>query len=281
MTTAPADVPAAARPPLSTRIRFGWLLEAGVVYGLYRAYSWARGEMVASSRQALANARRLVDWQQHLYLDHERTVQRWFLDDRWFIGFWNLWYGIAHYLVPVVTLVWLYRADPVRYVRWRNTLLWMLPFALLGFWLFPLTPPRLMPPGFGFVDTRLDYFNLGPSDKASLLGTNPYAAMPSLHVGWATACAIAVWPRLRHWWSRALVAAYPAAMLFCTVVTANHWFLDAAGSLVVLGIAYVLASAPSWWRARRSAARAQNDQQVGVPVKSASDSANTHDGRTR
>ena len=255
MTTVPPDAPATGRAPLSQRIRGGWLLEAGALFALYRAYSWARAELAASSSQALANARRLVDWQERLRLDHERTIQRWFLDDRWFIGFWNVWYSTAHYIVPVITLVWLYVADPERYVRWRNTLLWMLPLALLGFWLFPLTPPRLMPHSFGFVDTRLDYFNLGPSDRAALRGANPFAAMPSLHVGWATACAIAVWPRLRHRWSRVLVAAYPAAMLFATVVTANHWFLDAAGSLVVLGLAYVLASAPSWWRDRRQAQR--------------------------
>jgi membrane-associated phospholipid phosphatase len=252
----PPASPAAAAPPgpRSRRVRGGWALEAGVLYLLYRAYSWIRSELTGSSADAFANAERIIDWQERLRLMHERTIQRWFLDDRWFIGLWNVWYGTAHYVMPVVTLVWLYVADPARYVRWRNVLLWMLPLALLGFWLFPLTPPRLLPEEFGFVDTRLDYFTLGEQSRAALRGANPFAAMPSLHIGWATACAIALWPRLRHWWSRALLAAYPAAMLFSTVVTGNHYFLDAVGAWIVLGVAYVLASAPSWIRVRRATA---------------------------
>jgi membrane-associated phospholipid phosphatase len=244
--------------PRSRRIRAGWLLEAAGVYALYRAYSWARSEITGSAADALSNARRLVDWQAALQIDHERTIQQWFLGDRWFIGFWNIWYGTAHFIMPVVTLVWLYLADPARYVRWRNTFLWMLPLALLCFWLFPLTPPRLMPASFGFVDTRATYLTLGSSDRRALLGTNPYAAMPSLHIGWATACAIALWPRLRHWWSRALIAAYPAAMLFATVMTGNHFFLDAVGAWIVLGVAYALASSPSWWRRRGGAGARHN-----------------------
>lgn len=245
--------------PRSRRIRAGWLLEAAGVFALYRAYSWARGEISGSAADALANARRLFDWQAALRINHERTIQQWFLDERWFIGFWNIWYGTAHFIMPVVTLVWLYLADPARYVRWRNTFLWMLPLALLCFWLFPLTPPRLMPASFGFVDTRATYLTLGSSDRQALLGTNPYAAMPSLHIGWATACAIALWPRLRHWWSHALLAAYPVAMLFATVVTGNHFFLDAVGAWIVLGAAYALASSPSWWRRRRGAPQAATD----------------------
>jgi membrane-associated phospholipid phosphatase len=260
---AAAETPRAAAGPRSRRLRWGWVLEAPVLFGVYRAYSWARGELRGPAAESLDNAERLVDWQERLAIDHERTIQQWFLDDRWFIGFWNVWYGTAHFIMPVVTLVWLYLADPVRYVRWRNVFLWMLPFALLGFWLFPLTPPRLMPDRFGFVDTRLTHFTLGSSDPKTLAGSNPFAAMPSLHIGWATACAIALWPRVRHWWSRALLAAYPAGMLFSTVVTGNHFFLDAVGAWVVLAIAYALASAPTWWRRQQA-------QRAGEPVKSSS-----------
>ena len=55
----------------------------------------------------------------------------------------------------------LYHFDPGRYVRWRNTFLLMLVVALVGFWFYPLMPPRLLPSAFGFVDTRLTYFTIG------------------------------------------------------------------------------------------------------------------------
>ena len=60
--------------------------------------------------------------------------------------------------------------------------------------------------------------------------------MPSLHIAWSTWCTLAVCPRLpalvdadaRHRSTRWLT-------LLCIVVTANHYFLDAVGGLVILG----------------------------------------------
>jgi membrane-associated phospholipid phosphatase len=128
----------------------------------------------------------------------------------------------------------------------------MLALGLLGFWLYPLMPPRLLPVSYGFVDTRLEYFGLGEASRDTS-DDNLYAAMPSLHLGWATWIALALWPLVRRPWAKALLIAYPTAQLFCTVVTANHFFLDAVGGWVVLGLAYLLASAPSEWRRRRDA----------------------------
>jgi PAP2 superfamily len=51
---------------------------------------------------------------------------------------------------------------------------------------------------------------------------------------------LALWPLVRRKWLRALLALYPFTIFFCIVVTANHWVLDAAGGLVVLGIGYSL-----------------------------------------
>jgi membrane-associated phospholipid phosphatase len=154
--------------------------------------------------------------------------------------------------MPVVALVWLYLKAPARYLRWRNTLFVMLGLGLLGFWLYPLMPPRLLPASYGFVDTRLEYFGLGEASRDTS-ADNLYAAMPSLHIGWATWIALALWPLVRRRWAKALLVAYPTAQLFCTVVTANHFFLDAVGGWAVLALAYLLAAAPAAWRRRRTA----------------------------
>src|SRR5262249_59047526 len=124
------------------------LLEAlgGVV--VYLAYDRLRDAATGSGAAALHHARQVVDIERFLGLYQERTVQHAFLDHGWFLSFWNIWYGTIHFVMPVVALVWLYRRWPTRYLLWRNTLLFMLAFALVGFVLYPLTPPRLMPAPF-------------------------------------------------------------------------------------------------------------------------------------
>jgi hypothetical protein len=70
--------------------------------------------------------------------------------------------------------------------------------------------------------------------------SNQYAAMPSLHVAWATWCALAVRPVVRRRWVRMLFFAYPLVTLFAVVVTANHYWLDGLGGLVALGLGAAL-----------------------------------------
>jgi membrane-associated phospholipid phosphatase len=187
------------------------------------------------------------------------------------MAFWNIWYGTIHFVMPVVVLVWLYRRLPARYVRWRNTLVLMLGLSILGFWAYPLMPPRLMPSHFGFVDTAANYFNFGPqvhvhlgpdgqpSAEAIRTYGNLFAAMPSLHVGWSTWSLLAVWPLLRRTWAKVLWVLYPVSIFFCIVVTANHWILDAVGGWVVLGLAYLGALAIEWCLRRRRERRAHVD----------------------
>ena len=239
--------------PRSRRIRHGWVLEVlgGVV--LYFLYDWLRERATGTSADALLHAKDIVAAEQFLGIYHERAIQEAFLDHGWFLSFWNIWYGTIHFVLPVVALVWLYRAWPARYLLWRNTLLFMLAFALVGFVLYPLTPPRLMPERYGFVDTAAKFFNFGPqvevtfdaagrpsADAVRQFG-NLFAAMPSLHVGWSTWVAFALWPVVRRSWARVLLVLYPVTILFCIVVTGNHWLLDAVGGWVVLALGYACA----------------------------------------
>jgi hypothetical protein len=246
-TTAPAPTPG----PISRRIRRGWILEilAGAV--IFLVYDKLRDEVAGVSADAYRHAQQVVDAEKFLGLYHEHSLQHAFIHLDWFMAFWNIWYGTIHFVMPVVVLVWLYRKLPVRYVRWRNTLVLMLGVSLVGFWLYPLMPPRLMPAPYGFVDTAAAFFNFGPQVRVHLLPNgqpsaaairtygNLFAAMPSLHVGWSTWCALAVWPLLRRPWAKVLWVLYPVSIFFCIVVTANHWILDAVGGWVVLGIAYL------------------------------------------
>ncbi|MBA2325335.1 MAG: phosphatase PAP2 family protein [Actinobacteria bacterium] len=250
----PGRLEADAPTPRSRRIRFGWVLEIIGVRAVTTVYDWARDQLIGSEADAFRHARQVIRGERLLGIYHEETIQEWFLPYRAFISFWNIFYASVHFVMPVVALVWLYIKAPARYVRWRNTLIVMLGLALAGFWLYPLMPPRLLPASYGFVDTRVEYFGLGEASRDPS-ADNLYAAMPSLHIGWSTWIALALWPLVRRPWAKALLVAYPAAQLFCTVVTGNHFFLDAVGGWVVLGLAYALASARRVWRRLRRAAR--------------------------
>jgi hypothetical protein len=238
------------RGPWTKRIRFGWIIELGLGIGVYFVYDALRDAAMGSGREALRHARQVVDVERFLGLYQEHRLQQWFIDWHPFISFWNVYYGTIHFVLPAVALMALYRWMPVRYVRWRNTLLFMLAFGLIGFWLYPLTPPRLMPQHYGFVDTAAEFFNFGPQQRVVLTAAgepdaaaraafgNLFAAMPSLHIGWSTWTAFALFPLLRRRWLRVLVCLYPACTLFAITVTANHWLLDAVGGWVVLALGY-------------------------------------------
>jgi hypothetical protein len=186
------------------------------------------------------------------------------------IRLWNVYYGVFHFVVALTALIVLYRKAPLRYRLWRNTLAFTTLLALVGFATFSLMPPRLLDdPGIyggcqvyahqptsslpdaagdppcdrnGYVDTIAVYggwASFGSDEMAAV--SNQYAAMPSMHIGWSTWCALVLAPLIRRRWLRALVIAYPLFTLFDIVVTANHYWIDGLGGLVCLGAGFLLA----------------------------------------
>jgi hypothetical protein len=120
--------------------------------------------------------------------------------------------------------------------------------------LFPLAPPRMLAAA-GLVDTARVY---GPSvygDPATDSLSNQFAAMPSLHFGWALMAAIglivATRSRLRWLW-----LLHPALTLVVIVGTANHYWLDAIVAAALLGLA--LATVPLPHRTATTAGRARD-----------------------
>ena len=224
---------------------------------LYAVYSVLRNATDATVAAAKANADDIVRWQDALGILHEKAVQDAFIDTRWFIVMWNIFYGSFHFLVTPAVLIWIFRKHAERYPFWRTTIVIGTVFALVGYATYPLMPPRLYP-DITFVDTLREYggiwsFESGPVEKLS----NQYAAMPSLHFGWSFWVATAGVSLARTLWARALFVAYPLATLFAITVTANHWFLDALGGLVVI----VGGMAVAWGVSRLRPAEAQPQPQ--------------------
>jgi hypothetical protein len=263
--------------------RLRWWKEALIVVVFYAAYSATRN-LFGSARidvaagelpeNAFNNALRVIDLEKALGLYHELTVQQWFVPaastlGEWWIRFWNVYYGTFHFVVTLAAFVLLFVRMPHRFARWRNTLGFMTALAIIGYSLFPLMPPRLLDkpavewggaelrdarglPPFGYVDTLEEYGGLWSFDSGAVAEiSNQYAAMPSMHIGWASWCVLALWPLARRWWLRGILVAYPLATLFCIVVTANHFWVDGVGGLAALGLGFVLGSALDRWNQRR------------------------------
>ena len=226
------------RAPHTAGRRLRWWLEVvyiGAFYGVYTAIRNTQGSARVGATHAFHNARRLIRIERLMGLFHEETLQDIFLPYRGFIEFWNVYYGTFHFAVTLVALVWCYRALPARYPRMRNALLATTGLALVGFATFPLMPPRLLPPGYGFVDTLAQYGGLWSFDSGAMSKiSNQYAAMPSLHFGWSAWCAVTLWPWATSTARRLLLLVYPITTTFAITVTGNHFVLDAAGGAVVL-----------------------------------------------
>ncbi|MDW3217445.1 MAG: phosphatase PAP2 family protein [Acidimicrobiales bacterium] len=234
-----------------------WWVEGGITIAFYIVYSMVRNQFGSALggdilEESFDNAIRIIDIEKAMGLYHEEWIQRTFLDADAFIVFWNAFYGSFHFGVTIFAMVWLFLKFPQRYIFMRSALAATTGVALIGFAFFPLMPPRLLAActsEYGacaleheYVDTLVDpgglwNFENGPMESIS----NQYAAMPSLHIAWATWCALALYPVLRRRWARISIVSYPFLTLFAIVVTANHYWFDAIGGLMALAAGLVLA----------------------------------------
>lgn len=253
---------------MKTRLR--WWKEAIYVLLFYGVYSVVRNKFGSAggggAEHAFNNAKDIIQVERWLGSFHEETIQEWFLGAKWFIQFWNLFYGTFHFVVTTFCIFWLFRRFPERYVKFRTTLAVTTALALIGFATYPLMPPRLLPRAYGFIDTLKDYGGLWSFDSGAMQKvSNQYAAMPSLHFAWSTWSAMVLVPTMRRRWLKVLCAIYPLLTLFAVVVTGNHFWLDAAGGVLILALGYL---AGSWWARRQGSedrvAAVDDDRVAGV-----------------
>ena len=133
------------------------------------------------------------------------------------------------------TLVWLGLRHPQHYRELRTALLISISVATVVFVVFPAAPPRLIP-GLGIADT----VGLSGHDSGSFAGIrfNPYAAMPSMHVGWSLLVGLVGYRAARRRFLRLFFAAHPAVMVLAVTATGNHFALDAiAGAAIASAVA--------------------------------------------
>ncbi|AIA03218.1 phosphatase PAP2 family protein [Streptomyces noursei] len=241
----PADRPAVKgrrvrfRAPRTPRLWFEVLLIAVS----YWVYSMIRNAVPEQKVQALRNADWIWRAEHALGIAVEHTVNHAVNSVTWLIVSMNYYYATLHFIVTIGVLIWLYRWHPGRYAAARLALFATTGVALVGYYFFPLAPPRLMPDG-GFVDTVVQHGTWGSMASGNLASmSNQYAAMPSMHIGWSLWCGLTIALLAKPVWAKVLGLLYPATTLTVIVSTANHFWLDALGGVLCLAFGYGLALA--------------------------------------
>ncbi|GAA2799324.1 phosphatase PAP2 family protein [Streptomyces showdoensis] len=224
-----------------------WWTELALIGAVYAAYSCGRLLARGDVDTAVAHGLAILRIEQVLGIDAEHPLNRLFTAAPALGVPADFVYASLHYLVTPAVLVWLFRRRPAHYRAARTWLMLSTLLGLVGFTLLPTCPPRLLDPGHGFVDTMARFSGYGwwgaeasaPRGMGAL--TNQYAAMPSLHVGWALWCGVMLWRHGRTPLSKALAAAYPLLTALVVMGTANHYLLDAVAGAAVMGAGLLLA----------------------------------------
>ncbi|MER5441811.1 phosphatase PAP2 family protein [Streptomyces sp. NPDC002790] len=223
-----------------------WWTELPLILLVYGAYSAGRLLAGGNVEQAVDHGLAILRAEQAVHLNFEHPLNRLFTHEPWIGVPADFWYASLHYLVTPIVLVWLFRRRAEIYRTARTWLMTSTVIGLVGFILLPTAPPRLLAAGHGFIDTMAHYSSYGWwGDAASApkgMGdmTNQYAAMPSLHVGWALWCGILLWRHARSPYVKALGVAYPLLTTLIVMGTANHYFFDALAGVAVMAVGLLL-----------------------------------------
>ena len=208
------------------------LVEIALVALGFLLYFLVRGAVVDRAPEAFANARAIIDLQTSIGLWVELEVNRWTLESIWRVRLFNFAYFWLDFpLIVALGLLLFWRSRDL-YTLLRDALLSSGGIALILYWSYPVAPPRLLPE-WDFVDTLQQFSNLAYQTQSTAPFVNPYAAVPSLHVGWALLVVVVVFLATPSWLWRVVSIALLALQSVAVVATANHYILDGVAGVAV------------------------------------------------
>jgi membrane-associated phospholipid phosphatase len=231
--------------------------ELALFASVYLLYDGARWVFVGHLGPARAHARWVIHLERALHVAVEGQVQH-ALDSGVTSFLLSNLYLAAQLIVLPGALIWLYRSSPEIYRKLRNTVaaVWLISTPIFA--LYPVAPPRLA--GIGIKDTVSHQAGVALTGHSTIF-YNPYAAVPSLHVGLAFAIGLAIAAAVTSRWAKALALCWGPLVMLAVLATGNHFLFDGATGLLVTALAYALTrQAPrlsvSYRRTRPSRARA-------------------------
>lgn len=213
----------------TTSARRPWIGEVGVFALALLVYQASRALVVGNPATAFENAHSLIGFEKGTGLFVETAIQERMLDHIRLVEALNLFYLSAHWIVTPIFFAWLYRGRKAVSPAVRNAFLVANGIALVAFMLFPVAPPRLAGSQEGFVDTLHQVSDVDLHGGMLSGWFNPYAAVPSMHFGYAALVGVVGFAVLRSRPMRAPAIAYPAVVFLTIVGTANHYVIESAG----------------------------------------------------
>jgi hypothetical protein len=215
------------------------LVEVATLASLYGVYEVVRGQGHATLAAARDHTDAIVSLERNLHVYGEQAFQRAIHALPGLPTVLGVAYIVLHFVGTAAALIWIHRRHRGAFPVVRNTLIFSTAAALMVYVFYPVAPPRLS--GRGFVDTVTDGAHVNLS--SDLLGSfyNPFAAVPSLHFGYALLVGVAIAMLAAPRWARVLGWSYPVFMLLTIVATGNHFFFDAAAGGIVVAAGYFVA----------------------------------------
>ena len=251
------------------------LRDLALLAAFYGIYTAVRDVVPSHEGSAIQRGTRLLHIEARLHLDPEHALNGFISRHPLIANVSDYYYAALHFVVVIAVLIWLYRRAPTAARRWAGAWYAMNLIAVLVFWIYPLAPPRMLP-GSGFVDTVVRFHTWGGwNDSTVASASNQFAAMPSLHTGWALWSGLAIYTFARRRSVRLLGLAYPFLTAVVVLSTANHYLLDVLGGVAVcaagFGVAWAVAGLVPAGAASRAARSSQPPcvkQQAGHAVRS-------------
>jgi hypothetical protein len=215
-----------------------WWQELLLIALGYWLYTISRNAIPEQRTVAIRHGFSIERLQRSLHLNFELSVNQWVAAREWLAQVLDYYYATLHFLITGGVLLWLFLKRPHIYRGARTVLFATTIVALVGFAFYPVAPPRLLP-GTSYFDTIVNFHTWGSwADPDIAAHSNQYAAMPSLHIGWALWAALSIFMCARTRWIRLLALGYPILTLIVIVATANHYLIDAVGGAVILAVGF-------------------------------------------
>jgi hypothetical protein len=217
-----------------------WWQELTIIAIGYWLYSVGRNAVPEQESIARRHGRSVQHLQDRLHLNFELSVNHFVAAREWIAQTMDYYYATLHFVVTIGVLVWLFAKRSHLYRGARTVLFATTLLGLLGFYLYPLAPPRLLPQ-YDYIDTLVKFHTWGSlADPQVAEHSNQFAAMPSLHIAWALWCGIALFRCAESAWVRQLGLLYPVFTLIVIVATANHFIIDAVGGAAIIAVGFLI-----------------------------------------
>jgi hypothetical protein len=207
--------------------------ELGLISFLYMLWRLAMRLPLDKPTGAIERARQIDRLQHFLHIPSELSLQHFVLRFDWLARSTNFYYAVFHVPAMVAFLVWLFLRHRNAYPHWRSALA-MLTAACLVIRYIRVAPPRFLP-DLGYVDlaTRFGLSVYGPVGTGV---SDQFAAMPSIHVGWAAIVSLGIISASTSKW-RWVFALHLVFTVLAVSATGNHWWLDGVAAIALLALA--------------------------------------------